>query len=134
VHATLAAIDLRGDAAHVERVTKSQARLLDATDDEVIAAMVAVRGALTHPLLTRAAAAHSLRREVPIALDTKTGLVEGIVDLAFEAAPGEWTVVDFKTDAELRVSQRIYIAQVQIYANAIAAATQSTASGILLVV
>jgi ATP-dependent helicase/nuclease subunit A len=96
--------------------------------------VVAVRGALTHPLLVRAAAALSLRREVPIALDTKAGLIEGIADLAFESTPGEWTVVDFKTDAELRTSQRIYIAQVQIYANAIAAATQSTASGILLVV
>jgi ATP-dependent exoDNAse (exonuclease V) beta subunit len=134
VHAALAAVDLRGDAAHVEQITRSQARLLDPPETEVVAAIAAVRAALAHPLLKAAAASRSLRREVPVALDRPTGMIEGIVDLAFETAPGTWIVVDFKTDTELAASQRVYIAQVQLYAMAIAAATNGTATGVLLVV
>jgi ATP-dependent exoDNAse (exonuclease V) beta subunit len=61
-------------------------------------------------------------------------MIEGIVDLAFERTPGAWIVIDFKTDTELATSQRVYIAQVQLYATAIAAATNGSATGVLLVV
>jgi ATP-dependent exoDNAse (exonuclease V) beta subunit len=134
VHAILAAVDLRGDAAHVRATAGYHARLVDASDDERDAAIAAVRAALAHPLLVRAAAATALRREVPIVLATPDGLVEGIVDLAFADAEG-WTVVDFKTDTKLDAELRtVYEAQVQLYAAAITAATGRAASATLLLV
>jgi len=42
-----------------------------------------------------------LRFEVPISTrDENNGLVEGVIDLAFEERSG-WTIIDFKTDEEL---------------------------------
>ena len=58
-------------------------------------------------------------------------LVEGAVDLAFEDDQG-WTVVDFKTDADIADQLDTYVRQVQLYAAAIARATGRPASGVLL--
>jgi len=140
VHAILATVDLRGDAEHVRAVGVNHARLIAATPDELAAAIVAVRAALAHPLLVRAAAAHdrgALRREVPVVVQTPTGLIEGVVDLAFSECSAEtvtWTVIDFKTDGELNHRRPIYEAQVREYASAISAATKSLAKPVLLVV
>jgi ATP-dependent exoDNAse (exonuclease V) beta subunit len=150
VHAIFAAIDLgtdpgrdvRDDASHVQLVGANQARLVGASPEERDAAIIAVRAALAHPLMVRAAAAAArgmLRREVPVVLRTADGLVEGVVDLAFaEPADGTacdvWTVVDFKTDAEIDHRRPIYEAQVREYANAIAAATGAAARAVLLIV
>lgn len=121
VHATLAAVDLRGDAEHVQLVATNQARLIGASADEIAAAAVAVTAALGHPLLVRAARADRVRREVPVVMDARMSLVEGVIDLAF--AEGEqWTVVDFKTDAELAQSRSIYETQVLLYAKALGGA------------
>jgi ATP-dependent exoDNAse (exonuclease V) beta subunit len=59
-----------------------------------------------------------------------------VVDLAFreEAADFEWTVVDFKTDREFELHHTDYTAQVALYAQAIEKATNSSVSGILLVI
>ena len=57
--------------------------------------------------------------------------VEGQFDLAFEDGDG-WTVVDFKTDAELDASLDGYRRQVALYARAISAATGRPARGVLL--
>jgi ATP-dependent exoDNAse (exonuclease V) beta subunit len=136
VHAILAAVELRGDADHVRRVGANQARLVGATPEERDAAIVAVRAALAHPLMLRAADAAdrgALRREVPVVVAADDGLIEGVVDLAFEEA-GAWTVVDFKTDAEIDHRRPIYEAQVRAYAHAIGVATQRAASPVLLIV
>ena len=64
-------------------------------------------------------------------------LVEGVVDLAFrEEGPdfAGWTVVDFKTDREFELGRAEYSAQVAIYAEAIEKATNSSVSGVLLVI
>ncbi len=140
VHAVLAAVDLRGDEAHVQSVATNQARLVGASRQELDAAVIAVWSALQHPLLVRAAAAgdhNMLRREIPVVLTTPEGVVEGIVDLAFAepcAAGYEWMVVDFKTDLELGRSRATYAAQVRLYASAIGASTGSQTSGALLIV
>ncbi|HEY0255049.1 MAG TPA: PD-(D/E)XK nuclease family protein, partial [Kofleriaceae bacterium] len=138
VHAILASVDLRGDADHVRRVGWNHARLVGATPEERDAAIVAVRAALKHPLLVRAAAAwdrDELRREVPVVAPSADhdGFVEGIVDLAFLEA-GEWTVIDFKTDAEMESRRPIYEAQVREYANAISVSTNAPARAVLLIV
>jgi len=136
VHAILATVELRGDADHVRRVGANQARLVGSPPEERDAAIVAVLAALAHPLLQRAAAAAdhgALRREVPVVVANPDGLVEGVVDLAFEEA-GAWIVIDFKTDAEIDHRRPIYEAQVRAYAHAISVATRRPANPILLIV
>ena len=142
VHAILATVDLRGDAGHVHAVGLNHARLVGAPPEERDAAIVAVRAALAHPLLVRAAAAEArgaLRREVPVVIQRANGLIEGVVDLAFseptaQAGGVAWTVIDFKTDTELDHRRAIYEAQVREYASAISAATKSPATPVLLIV
>jgi ATP-dependent exoDNAse (exonuclease V) beta subunit len=131
VHAVLAVIDLR--ATDIAPIATSQARLVGATAEELAAAIAAVRAALAHPLLVRAAAAAEVRREAPIVLATPEGLVEGVLDLAFRDGDA-WTVVDFKTDAELADATARYAAQVRYYAAAITAATGRPATATLLIV
>jgi ATP-dependent exoDNAse (exonuclease V) beta subunit len=72
------------------------------------------------------------RRETPLAWRDDAGLlIEGVVDLAFEHA-GEWTVVDFKTDEELRGNETAYRRQVGMYAAAIKAAKSARVRAVLL--
>ncbi len=133
VHAVLAGIPLAADAAAIATLAANHGRLVGATTEEIDAAAIAVAAALRHPLLKRAATADKLRREAPVVLSTSEGMLEGIVDLAFAEA-GVWTVVDYKTDAELDGQQQSYEMQVRMYATAIAAATGQTAHPTLLIV
>ncbi|HKA16521.1 MAG TPA: UvrD-helicase domain-containing protein [Myxococcota bacterium] len=135
VHAVLAEVDLSADAPEVARTAELQGRIFGASAEEVAAATTAVMAALVHPVIARAAASAELRREVPVALPQDDGrLAEGVVDLAFRSAGGEWTVVDFKTDAEFGARRATYAAQVRLYADAIARATGERADPLLLVV
>jgi ATP-dependent exoDNAse (exonuclease V) beta subunit len=58
-------------------------------------------------------------------------VVEGIVDLAYQDE-GQVVVIDFKTDRELDGALDTYRRQVQIYAHAIAVATQRPTRGVLM--
>jgi ATP-dependent helicase/nuclease subunit A len=115
--------------------------MVNATEDEVRAASAVVRAALGHPILRRAAASAAkrrFRRETPVLCKLANGeLVEGVVDLAFqeeEAIFAGWTIIDVKTDRELGTSSERYVAQVKMYAEAIATATASLARGVVLVI
>jgi ATP-dependent helicase/nuclease subunit A len=126
VHAVLATVEPDATPDEITAAAHANGRLVDATRDEIGAAVTAVRGALGHPLMRRAAvsaSAGSLRRETPVQLRREDGtLVEGVVDLAFrEQTPdfAGWTVVDFKTDREIERSQAQYAAQVAAYVEAI---------------
>jgi ATP-dependent helicase/nuclease subunit A len=138
VHAVLAGVDLDASSDEVGAVTEANGRLIDATRGEIDAAVTAVRAALKHPLMELAARALVLRRETPIQQQRDDGtLIEGVVDLAFqEDAPDfkGWTVVDFKTDRELKNAQNQYVAQVAAYVDAVHVATESPARGFLLIV
>jgi ATP-dependent exoDNAse (exonuclease V) beta subunit len=135
VHAVLAEADLAGDAASLARTAAQQARLVGASEEEARGAERAVKSALEHPLLVRAAACArrgECRREVPVMARAEDGvLVEGVVDLAFRE-DGAWTVVDYKTDAEMSGPATRYAAQVALYVDAIARATGEAARGVLL--
>ena len=134
VHAVLAEVDLGASESEVARTAELQGRIVGATAEEVAAATAAAVAALAHPVVARAAASPALRREVPVFLRLDDGrLAEGVVDLAFREA-GAWTVVDWKTDAELGARRATYFAQVQLYADAIARATGERAEPLLLVV
>jgi ATP-dependent exoDNAse (exonuclease V) beta subunit len=138
VHAVLAAVELDADEARVRAAALAQARVLGSPGSEVDEAVVAVTGALAHPILRAAHEAQQagdLRRETPVflVLPDQT-LVEGVVDLAFRTHASEpWTVVDFKTDREIPADQlAAYQAQVRLYARAIAEATGDTVRAVLL--
>jgi len=133
VHAVLAEVDLRASADGIERVARAQGRLAGATAEEVAGAAAAAQAALSHPLLSRAAAAAECRREEPVVHLLPDGtLLEGVVDLAFRDHSG-WTVVDFKTDAHPE-AQAHYSAQLRLYCAAIEAATGVPAQAVLLAV
>ncbi|MBI2388793.1 MAG: UvrD-helicase domain-containing protein [Deltaproteobacteria bacterium] len=137
VHAVLAAVPLDHPSPPLAVLAEAHGRLLGADAGEVAAAVERVGRALAHPLMVRAkeSGRAGCRREVNVALRRADGtVVDGIVDLAFRA-PGDagWTVVDFKTDAELDAEALCaYEAQVRLYAAAIAEATGAPASGVLL--
>ncbi len=135
VHAVLAEVDLRADAEEVARTASLHGRIVGAGEEEVVAAARAVSAALAHPLVARAAASPTLRRETPVWLRQEDGrLAEGVVDLAFRDASARWTVIDWKTDVELGERRTAYALQVGLYAEAIAAATGEPADAMLLVV
>lgn len=137
VHGILARVALDADAAQIRAVTNFFARTLGALREEIDAAAEAATAALASPLMRRAAAATQIRREAALAVKLDDGmLAEGVADLAFlehDANDNQiWTVVDFKTDADLAPRLEEYRRQIAIYVHAIARATATPARGILL--
>ena len=106
-------------------------RIQGAENAEVEAAAAAVSQALAHTLLKEAAAAPRLHREYPIALKLRYGFVEGKADLAYQNAEG-WTLIDFKTDAELDSSLGGYQTQLLWYAYALHTLTAKPVRAFLL--
>ena len=136
VHALIADVPLEPSGSGVlDRLASAHGRVLGATRDEIQAASAVVGRVLQHPLCIRAArASQSGRcyREIPITLRLASGvLIEGTVDLAFHEDE-EITVIDFKTDRELKGDLPVYRRQVQIYAHAVATATGRPARGVLM--
>lgn len=139
VHAVLASapLELAAASAPLDQLAAFQGRILGATEPEIAAASAIVRATLEHPLLARARVAATrgdCRREAPVTMRADDGaLVEGIIDLAFRDSAG-WTVVDYKTDAELDGNDalEIYRQQVALYAAMIARATGETATPVLM--
>jgi ATP-dependent exoDNAse (exonuclease V) beta subunit len=134
-HAVLATVALDAELDAIADVTNLQARLLGATPDETAAATTLVEAALAHPVLIRASQAwraDRCRREAPItAVEPDGSILEGVLDLAFEEDDG-WTVVDFKTEAELAGSLPRYRRQVAAYASIVARATGRPATAVLM--
>jgi ATP-dependent exoDNAse (exonuclease V) beta subunit len=116
VHSILHDVDLADP--DVNSVAGLHGRLMGADPEEVSAAARAAAAALNHPLMQEAARAKRLHREYPVMLRLRAGFVEGKADLAF-ADDQTWTLVDFKTDAEIDPSLNGYRAQLLWYAFAI---------------
>jgi ATP-dependent exoDNAse (exonuclease V) beta subunit len=135
VHAALATVALDATAEQIADGVNLQARILGAPAEEVAAATVLVASALAHPLMARARDAWRdgrCRRETPVAcVESDGSLVEGVIDLAFEESDG-WTVVDFKTDAELAGELPRYRRQVGLYASVVARATGKNVTAVLM--
>jgi ATP-dependent helicase/nuclease subunit A len=136
----LAAVELAAGEEGIRAVAALQQRMFDATEEEIEAAIETVTAALQHSVLRRAAAAgnENIRRETPVMLTLEDGtLAEGVVDLAFRDTGPDfsgWTVVDFKTDQEFSGDSVPYIRQVQLYTEAVRAATGLPARGLILVI
>jgi ATP-dependent helicase/nuclease subunit A len=135
VHAALATVALDASAVQIAEAVSLQARILGSPPEEMAAATTAVTAALAHPLMARARDAWRdgrCRRETPLAwLQPDGSLLEGVLDLAFEEA-GAWTVVDFKTDAEIAAELATYRRQVQLYASIVATATGTDVTPVLM--
>ena len=72
------------------------------------------------------------RRETPVSVVEPDGtILEGVLDLAFEDDDG-WTVVDWKTQAELTGSLARYRRQVNAYASVVARVTGRPARAVLM--
>ncbi len=135
VHAILAAVALDAERDAIVEVAAMQARILGAAPEESAAAVTLVQAALAHPLLVRAREAWRsgrCRREAPVTVVEPDGsILEGVLDLAFEDDDG-WTVVDFKTQAELTGPLARYRRQVGAYASVVARVTGRPARAVLL--
>jgi ATP-dependent exoDNAse (exonuclease V) beta subunit len=135
VHATLATVPLDATPAQIAEGVGLQARILGAPGEEVEAATALVVAAFAHPLMARARdawRAGRCRREMPVAGRQPDGtLVEGALDLAFEEA-GRWTVIDFKTDAEIAAELPRYRRQVALYASVVARTTEKGVTAVLM--
>jgi ATP-dependent exoDNAse (exonuclease V) beta subunit len=134
VHELLARTVLDASEDEIHSLARSLARILDATPEEIAAAVSTVGNALTHPLIQRARAAASAFRETPLIYRDPDGrLIEGVPDLVFlDTAESEWTVVDFKTDLRVDMTAPSYRRQVALYRLALHAATGRPARGWLL--
>src|SRR5262249_51160485 len=135
VHAILATVALDAGRDAVAEVGTMQSRILGATSEETAAAVSLVEAALTHPLVVRARGAWRVargRRETPItAVEPDGSILEGVLDLAFEEDDG-WTVVDFKTQAELTGPLARHRRQVSAYASVVERVTGRPTTAVLL--
>src|SRR5437867_3862467 len=123
---------LTASREQVRELASMHGKLLAATDPEMTSAVEAALTALEHPLLARARAASRCHREMPLLLPLADGkTLEGVMDLAF-LEDRAWTVLDFKTDAELSANQTRYQRQVGWYAYALSKLTGMPAAGVLL--
>ena len=135
VHALLAHVPLDASIETIARLASVQARMLNATDDERVAAAEVAERALAHDVFARAraavAAGRACQREVPLAVMAGDVLVDGQADAAFD--DGEtWLVVDFKTDVDIAFAEPAYRLQVALYADAIARAYGRDVEAVLL--
>jgi ATP-dependent helicase/nuclease subunit A len=132
VHSMLMSVGPNAPKDSIPRFATMHARILGASSAEAAAAIEAVTKALTSPLMLRAAAGAEVRRESPVVIRLEDGsLIEGVADLAFRDGEG-WTVVDFKTDAEIEGRLDEYRAQLGLYVRGIYASTGRSGNGVLL--
>jgi len=119
VHAVLASVTLPG-WADLDDLARFHAEEEGLGDRAAEVAAIA-RAALAAPVVRRALAAPRYWRELAVVATVAGRLVEGYIDLAFEADDGRLVVVDYKTDAV--VAPERYRLQIGAYAVALARAT-----------
>jgi ATP-dependent exoDNAse (exonuclease V) beta subunit len=137
VHTLLRDVALDAAAGEIARLGELHGALLGAPGEECAAAAVAVERALAHPVFGRARAAAvrgATFREPPFLLALADGrLLEGSIDLAFEE-DGGWTVVDYKTDADVEGRRARYEVQLAWYLFALERIKGRPVEGVLLAV
>lgn len=138
VHLTMLRVQFDAGRDEIVRIVAGEARMLGADDAETAAAVEAVTRALAAPVMRRAAKSLEVRRECPLVMEIDGCVrMEGVADLAFLETEGErpvWTVVDFKTDADVKPRLDEYRKQVGLYLLAIRKATGLDARGIIFLI
>jgi ATP-dependent exoDNAse (exonuclease V) beta subunit len=134
VHAILEEVDFTAGGAGIARLARIHQRLTGSSPEETAAAIKTVESVLEHPLVRRARSADRFYRELPVTLNAGGNrIVEGVIDLAF-FEQASWTIVDFKTTADLSAHRAEYERQLRWYALALEKTTGYAARGILLAV
>ena len=134
VHGMLRDVALDASRGDIHALAKMHARLIDAPDSEIQAAVDATSNALGHPFMRRVQAADRAHRELPVTLAVEDGrILEGVIDLAFLEGD-TWNVVDFKTDADLTPRLEHYRFQLGWYIHAMTRITGLAAKGYLLAI
>jgi len=134
LHLLLRDLDPRGDASGLAVLAEMHGRVLGAPEEEVAASIEAAETAARHPLVRRAAKAARCHREWPLVVRLDDGrILEGVIDLAFLEG-GEWTVVDFKSGAELAEQPGRFERQLGWYVYGVRRITGMPARGCLLAV
>ena len=132
VHLVLRDVSVDADRDSIGKLTAFHARGLDATPEEVNAAVTSVSRTLAHPLMERFRSAREAHREFPVTVRTEEGaILEGVIDMTFREND-TWHVVDFKTDADIKINLEEYRAQVGWYVWAMNRITSHPARGYLL--
>ena len=131
VHAIIRDVDLSASDKAIRSLAASHSRSLGAPPAETEAAATGVAAVLAHPLLQSARQAVRCMRESPVTLPLADGrILEGTIDLAY--LDGDtWTIVDFKTDADVAAKRSHYIRQLQWYAAAFSKITGKSVRAIL---
>ncbi len=134
VHSILESAEVGDTEDRIARLVAVKVRLLGASPDEERAARDATVAALRHPLLKRASMSPDSRREAAVMIPlSETETVEGTVDLVFRDN-GAWTVVEFKTTAEVDGCRSAYERQVAWYVHGVREATGAQVRGVILLV
>ncbi|MCA9619378.1 MAG: UvrD-helicase domain-containing protein [Myxococcales bacterium] len=133
VHLGLALCPHDAEVPVIEQVLRRQARLLLASEEEIVAAVTAVARAFAHELLVGAHQSPDCRREAPLSVQLDDGrIAEGIADLVFlDPNDDAYVVVDYKTDAS-EEGFGVYVAQLALYVRAVEAATGKAARACIL--
>ena len=132
VHQVLRDVSFTASRKDIESLAALHARLFDAPEEEVHAAINAVSNALKHPFLGRVQQAERVHRELPVTLPVENArILEGVIDLVF-LDDDTWNVVDFKTDADIASSLEHYRLQVGWYMYAMTRITGRPCKGYLL--
>lgn len=132
VHAILRDVEFAAAPAEIAQFAELNSRSLGAPPEERDAARAAVESALKHPLIAAARAAERCHREYPVTLRLNDRrILDAVMDLAF-FENGRWTIVDFKTDADLVEARAAYQRQLQWYAFAMRQLTGAPARAVLL--
>ncbi len=132
VHNVMRDVPLDADRDAIRKLVDWNTRLLGSPSEERDAAAATVEAVLAHPLLSRARAAERCHREYPLVLKLDDGrLLAGFIDLAF-LENGQWSIVDFKTDADTSVRRNQYERQLQWYGYALTKLTKLPARAYLL--
>jgi ATP-dependent exoDNAse (exonuclease V) beta subunit len=132
VHAILRDAGLGADEKSLHALAESHGRSVGASEADITAAVAASAAALAHPLVVRASTSQRLHREFPVTLEVEPGrLLEGTIDLAYFDGL-RWTIVDFKTDADLSAKRTQYERQLQWYSLALSRITGQPVEAVLL--
>ncbi len=121
VHGVLQRVDLHDGSGLADLVVSESVRAGCADSYEKVGALA--RAALASEELRRAAAAERHWRELPVSVLLGDGILDGVLDLAYEQE-GRLVVVDYKTDAlkdedALRRRFTTYVPQAGAYAYAL---------------
>jgi ATP-dependent exoDNAse (exonuclease V) beta subunit len=132
VHLIFRDVAYDATADQIERIARTHARIVDAPEEEIVAAVSAVAGCLRHPLFDLVRKSPAVHREFPLVVKTESGaLLDAVIDLAFKDENG-WVVIDFKTDAEDPSRALKYRRQVGWYTHGFDVITGGRATGWLL--